>query len=425
MEFSFLPTVTGAPIVKRHVLVTVTAVAALLAAHQIWKTVELRRLHRTLDDLRAEGFPTRGADLVPAALPDDENAAPRYEAAIALAKIHGHWAPDATVGDRADDAEPTPDELRAELLAGAPVDALVELRDALDLAVEGSALPSCAFSGTSAALDSPERFGHSMDVVRLASLLCARALVTADLQPDGPSARDLRAAFAIGRHLGEDSILLAQLVRLTIATHALEATRALLADAPDPEGFLAAVAPDETDHLVARALTGEMVFVEIILEHALLWDALGLGPDGPGFLQTLIDFTYRPADLASTRRHLARLRRAATAARLPGPDALRALADLTEEARDGGRVERAASIDFARILEHELAYAHELALTRVGAGLLAAERRTGALPDDLSAFSEDDLDDPATGAAMEWITEAGARVLRAADREDRWTLSRP
>lgn len=364
-------------------LAVITAASLALAAHQGWRLWELRRLEGLLTELREDGFVTTSTGLIPDEVPAEDNAAPLYEAAISL------------------------------LSAGGTEE------DALALAVRAAERPSCVFRGAQQQ-DFVGRLPDAGVMVQLAELLGERALEARDFDPAGLSVRDLRAAFALGRHIGRDPVLLAKILRIAIARKGLDATRALALESPDPARFFAAVDPDEPRGVVADGIAGEFSFVQWMLDPGGLIEMVGAKP---GVWVSLKSALLRPSDLRSTRRHLARLREASMAARLPPAEGTKILRRLQEEARSGGRVEVVATAGFDGLLRSETGYLHRVTLTRIGVQLLERRRDSGAFPADLDFVAADDRTDPLTGGVITWTVDGDSGVLRSADGSDSWALS--
>lgn len=367
--------------------------ALAVAGHQVWTFVERRELSARLGALA----PTVGSG---------GEAFDLYSQVVDLASPHPvweWWVADAVgLDEDALRADGSPGALLQLEIAGSAPSDLAAVDAALDLAVEAGERPAEPWPplALQASLDAVQEWIH------VGRLLRARALLAASGDPDGPSARDLRAAFAVSRHLAASGDPLAQFVRLDNSRRSLCAARSLIVTSPGPREFLARVGVDPGEDFLHRWHADVRRRIPAVLA---VTGSVG------GSLTARVWWTVRrPYDLWLANRELA---------------AIGSLLDLPRGEASGrissgraGLSSDAAEV-LANMIETEASYVHALALTRVGVGLLEERARRGAFPADLSAFDPAMVAHPISGRPMEWVSEDGRRVLRSSDGEDRWVLA--
>ncbi|MBP8302642.1 MAG: hypothetical protein KBE04_00785 [Phycisphaerae bacterium] len=247
--------------------IVVVGLAVIYAVFLVGSTIQLRRAYA---DLAKEGRPMRAEEVIPAQVPDGENAALLYQSAILRLK-----------------AEPAGEENLLERLGGlsnrsldepldpneqGELDRLLQspcLEQALGILEEGSRRPQCRFD-----LDYDKglgiQFGHASGLHNITSILCAKADGEASRGDGARAWQTLETTLRLAEALRSEPFLLSQAVRMSHIRKALATLQRLCQESPPGPQQIAAcnnllkTLDDEGPYIAAldgeRLLFGEWVF---------------------------------------------------------------------------------------------------------------------------------------------------------------------
>jgi hypothetical protein len=381
-------------------IILIAGLASALCGLGIWhlrNAAALRELDEARSRLRDQGVAVTFDDLPGAPPPEDENAAPLYEAAFKRLEEED---------ERILEDEESEGDLPLALedpwhLEEAAVKDLYRYEPFVELLGRATTRPRCAFRIEYKGLGTPHPY-----IPRLRDAMNLMIARTAECARDG----DVEAAFEslhiAGRMapaLKEEAFLVGQLARIGLNAQVLEALEVLLPLADDPARVFQRVAPDTCRGAVWKGLRGEVVIhLDIADENAA--DLAGMITPDPSLFLRLKVPAFR-ADLAFAAELIAR---ALDAEDLPYPEQLLVREEILSEVNANPQLivtRMMVPVQLAAILE-EGRNASRVAMARLAAELLAFRRRTGAFPEALEALG---LGRP---ARIDPYTERPFRLLR-------------
>ncbi|MBM3473682.1 MAG: hypothetical protein FJX75_10480 [Armatimonadetes bacterium] len=232
-----------------------------------------------LQQLKAAGLPTCGADLQPPPVPEAENAAPLYIKAANSVEPKGGGAikpPDAY------NAKGLPTRADLEALA----EFVGQFGEAAALVREATERPKCRFdtdwSDPPAAL-----FPHLARMRVVARFTRAEATVESYQGEQAAAVDRLRMGFVAGRHVSGEACLITVLVGCAIDSIMFRAADYVMAERPVPPREARALAEElvrlDYGEWMGRAMRTERVFGISVFDHLRAGDysILGTGPGRP------------------------------------------------------------------------------------------------------------------------------------------------
>lgn len=398
---------------------------ALALIYFIAVGVSAARLRGAYAALRADGRPMELHEVIPAEVPEAENAAGLYESAALLLK-----------------AQPTPERLFLWYLGdlsgkfideSITPDKLVELKGliaqdvvarALWIVEQGTRRRSCRFdldyeSGLDMALP------HVSAMRSFAHILGAKALLEAQAGNMDIAWDAVPIQLKLGVALRTEPVLISQIVRMVLVVTSCETIRKLCGiELPNAQrsGDLADLLKSFEDvRPLVRALDGErMLFGEWafgLSRRELLKQGGFLSKTSPD-LRTVLGVCFKPTFLAYHTSYLNIMHKAARRLEQRYSPETGAVEEIND--RDIRGLARELVPAMGRVKELQAKMQAEIRITRTGLSLLRSKADRGALPQTLAGFDREDVRDPFSGAPLIYRPGAEGFVLYSigADEKD-------
>jgi hypothetical protein len=388
----------------RTLLLVALAAIVFLAGGVVFARKRSRSLERALQALEDERNETFAfGHLVPAPVPDAENAAPFYEEAFKLAvDVPG----DADAGMGEPDAWAWPDSKGRISLLGYD-EFLAANAAAFAKVEEGAARPRCRYEWGFGRVDS---FGHP-DVRAKVTLLCwnleYKAFRDAQLGRGDLAAKDAQLSFRLQRALDGDECLVSLVVRLACRGISRRGVEWALRGEPGEAALLElrrAIDEAEPPDELARAIQGERA---LCLGKALELDR---HPEEHGdFKASDVSAWDRPEDLRAVVEGIAWLTDLARKDELPASEALRSYSQRRH------LLSKTLIPQIATAFAKRLDARARMAVASAAVSLRIHRLRHGAYPDVLDELVPEVLPrvplDPFTGKPLHYTkTEAGFQL---------------
>lgn len=389
---------------KRPMLVLLGLALILSTTAGIWATWNMlssSRYEESLRLFREAGLPTSPRDLAPAPVPDAENAAPLYLEAIDQAAGIENF--------RLGSCRELPQEARK---------AVASADGALELVHRAAGRAYCVFESnhddpSSASVLSVARF------MKLARVLVARSVFRSeDGELDG-AVDDLHALFHMARSLGQEPMLLRQVVRLSISGMGLEALEVILPRCDSAADVLQEVELDVARGAIARGMRGEAgLGTELLLRDSL-------DPADFGDTTSLLYWTVRmrsvtgPYLKSEAATYLDFIRRFSEALQKSYPVAIAEARTLEDELQeDAGLLLGTVVVRAAGMVKREASIASKLALAPLAARCLDHRRLHGGYPRSLSEVATaDEVIDPFSGEPFLIVERPDGGITLASPQE--------
>lgn len=283
----------------------------------LWSLRSAHRVRSVLQAVRVAGLPTSVAELAPAPIPAEENAAPLYLEAFALAKE--------IPALRLSDLPQLPD--RQELGR-----ALAQVEPALALLRRAVDRPQCQFPHDFSSLATLTPVGGNA-ASQLARLLAARAVSRIEEADSQEAIEDVRALFHLGRSFAGEPSGLSQMMRLHYLDLGFKVLELILPASSDPLATLVRAHPDDARGASLRAVRSELLLaIELIKDDGELRRQADPAPSWVDWLER----THVLGDVATCTDVR---RRQMLALGLPYPQAIAVFQSLAAELqKEGGPV---------------------------------------------------------------------------------------
>ena len=403
-------------------------IIALGLAYAVAVVLSSAKLRRAYEDLSRAGRPMDRSDVIPAKIPDSENAAPLYESAILLLKAQpvnterhrSRLAPEKNLlvylGDLSE-------KFMAGELPSGKRDELQQLigQDSVSLAMsiveQGTQRPSCRFdhdydAGMYMLLT---HLGEMRDLTRiLAATICLEARAGSPDKAWDEVQTQLRLADA----LLDEPVLISQLVRFRIIERVCRTIRKLCEIAPPAEQQSNEVASllesfDSIRPMIRaidseRLLVGEWAFnlpkSELLREPDLL--------DWPDDILGVVKTYFKPTFLADRAFYLRMMLKYTE--RFEHPDShkgMQVLDETVETVAERYPLSRRLIPAMNRVKQIHNEMLAELRIVRTGLALLQYKQTKDAFPASLEALGLRDVKDPFSDGPLLYRSERNGFVL--------------